>query len=110
MISTQYSCFVLTPTFIFSSCLFVEYSKSGVAFDSTVIQAGLTTPEIQGELLFLARNGFSLIHVLMSLNFGHGPSVSYFSFLDTLRFSNLRIECSCGDDFQILGIIISFEF
>ena len=30
---------------------------------------------------------------------------SYISFLETLRFSNLRIECSCGDDFQILGII-----
>ena len=34
---------------------------------------------------------------------------TYFSFLDTLRFSNLRIECSCGDDFQIFGII-SIEF
>ena len=28
-----------------------------------------------------------------------------FSFLDILRFSNLRIDCSYGDDFQILGIM-----
>ena len=33
-----------------------------------------------------------------------------FSFLDILRFSNLRIDCSCDDDFLILGIMISFEF
>ena len=35
---------------------------------------------------------------------------TYFGFLDTLRFSNLRIECSCGDDFQILGKIIVIDF
>ena len=35
---------------------------------------------------------------------------TYFSFLDTLRFRNLRIERSCGDDFQILGIIIVIDF
>ena len=59
MISTQYLCFVLTPTFMFSSCLFVECSKRAVAFDSTVIQASLTTPEIQGELMLLAWTGSS---------------------------------------------------
>ena len=41
MISTQYPCFVLTPTFMFSSLLFVGCSKRAVVFDSTVIQASL---------------------------------------------------------------------
>ena len=39
-------------------------SKRAVAFDSTVIQAGLTTPEIQGELMLLAWTG-SILQVLM---------------------------------------------
>ena len=71
MIYTQYPCFVLTPTFMFSSCLFVECSKRVVAFDSTVIQASLTTPEIQGELMLLAWTGSSSSS-LDALNFRHG--------------------------------------
>ena len=59
MISTQYPCLVLTPTFMFSSYLFVECSKRVVVFDSTVIQASLTTSEIQGELMLLAWTGSS---------------------------------------------------
>ena len=71
MISTQYPCFVLTPAFMFSSCLFVECSKCAVAFDSTVIQASLTTSEIQGELMLLAWTGSSSSS-LDALNFRHG--------------------------------------
>ena len=71
MISTQYPCFVLTPTFMFSSCLFVECSKRAVVFDSTVIQASLTTSEIQGELMLLAWTGSSSSS-LDALNFRHG--------------------------------------
>ena len=71
MISTQYSCFVLTPSFIVSSCLFVECSKRAVIFDSTVTQASLTTPEIQGELMLLACTGSSSSS-LDALNFRHG--------------------------------------
>ena len=51
--------FVLTPTFMFSSFLFVEWSKRAIVFNSTVIQASLTTSEIQGELMLLAWTGSS---------------------------------------------------
>ena len=63
--------FVLTPTFMFSSCLFVECRKRVVVFDSTVIQVSLTTSEIQGELMFLAWTGSSSSS-LDALNFRHG--------------------------------------
>ena len=71
MISTQYPCFLLTPTFMFSSCLFVECSKRAIVFNSTVIQASLTTSEIQGELILLAWTG-SPSSSLDALNFRHG--------------------------------------
>ena len=71
MISTQYPCFVLAPTFIVFFLLFVEYSKRAVIFDSTVIQASLTTSEIQGELMLLAWTGSSSSS-LDALNFRHG--------------------------------------
>ena len=77
MISTQYPCFVLTPTFMFSSCLFVERSKRVVTFDSTVIQASLTTPEIQGELMLLVWTGSSS-SCLDALKFQHGLAVYVF--------------------------------
>ena len=57
MISTQYPCFVLTPTFMFSSCLFVECSKRAMV--------------IQGELMLLAWTG-SFSSSLDALNFRHG--------------------------------------
>ena len=71
MISTQYSCFVLTPTFMFSSCLFVGCSKRAIVLNSTVIQASLTTSEIQGDLMLLAWTGSSSSS-LDALNFRHG--------------------------------------
>ena len=82
MISTQYPCFVLTPTFMFSSCLFVECSKRAVDFDSTVIQASLTTSEIQGELMLLAWTGYSSSS-LDALNFRNrlAPYVFFLAFI-----------------------------
>ena len=71
MISTQYPWFVLTPTFMFFFLLFVECSKRAVIFDSTVTQASLTTPDLQGELTLLAWTGSSP-SCLDSLNFRHG--------------------------------------
>ena len=71
MISTQYPYFVLTPTFIIFFLFIVECSKRAVVFDSTVIQASLTTPEIQGELMLLAWTGSSSSS-LDALNFRHG--------------------------------------
>ena len=71
MISTQYSCFVLTPTFIVFFLFIVGRSKRAVVFDSRVIQASLTTPEIQGELMLLAWAGSSFSS-LDALNFRHG--------------------------------------
>ena len=71
MISTQYPCFVLTPTFMFSSCLFVESSKRAVIFDSTVTLASLHYSGYQGELMLLAWTGSSSSS-LDALNFRHG--------------------------------------
>ena len=71
MISTQYPWFVLTPTFMFSSCLFVECSKRAIVFNSTVIQASLTTSEIKGDLMLLAWTGSSSSS-LEALNLRHG--------------------------------------
>ena len=41
MISTQYPCLYWPPTFMFSSCLFVECSKRAVVFNSTAILVSL---------------------------------------------------------------------
>ena len=79
MISTQYPCFVLTPTFIVSSFLFVECSKCAVIFDSTVTEDSLTTSEIQGELMLLAWTGSSS-SCLDALKFRHGLAFTCFSF------------------------------
>ena len=92
MISTQYLC-LYWPLLVCFLLLFVECSKRTVVFNSTASLASLHHVRFQGELLSLARTGFSLIHVLMSLKFGHGLSLVFcFSFLDILRFSNLRID------------------
>ena len=71
MISTQYPCFILTPTFMFSSCLFVECRKRAVIFDSTVTLANLHYSGYQGELMLLAWTGSSSSS-LDALNFRHG--------------------------------------
>ena len=65
-----------TDPYLYVFFLFiVECSKRTVVFNSTATLASLHRVSFQGELLFLARTGFSLIYVLMSLMFGHGPSV-----------------------------------
>ena len=91
MISTQYPCFVLTPTFMFSSCLFVECSKRAVIFDSTVTLASLHYYGYQGDLMLLAWTRSSS-SCLDALKFRHGLALCIFSFLETLRFSNLIID------------------
>ena len=58
--------------------LIVECSERTVVFNSTATLANLHQVKFQGELSFLARTEFSLIHVLMSLKFGHGPFVFLF--------------------------------
>ena len=59
MIPTQYLFLVLTPTCIFFSLLFVECSKRAIDFDSSATLTSLQHIRFQGELLILARAGFS---------------------------------------------------
>ena len=109
MILTQCVFLVLTPTCIFFSLLFVECSKRAIDFESSATLASLQHIRFQGELLFLARTGFfpSRLDVL---NFGHGPSLYLFQFLKYSQTQKFEDRCSCGDDFQILGIIsIKFQ-
>ena len=92
MISTQYLCLVLTPTCICFSLLIVEWSKRTIVFKSTATLASLHHTRFQGELLLLAWTGSSS-SCLDALKFRHGLAFFvYFSFLDTLRISNLRID------------------
>ena len=78
MISTQYPCFVLTPAFMFSSCLFVECSKRAVVFNSTATLASVHYTGFQGELMLLAWTGSSSSS-LDALNFRHG--LAFYVFL-----------------------------
>ena len=81
--------FVLTPTCIFLSFLFVECSKRAVVFNSTATLASPHYTGIQGELMLLAWTG-SFSSCLDALKFRHGLDFTCFSFLDTFRFSNLK--------------------
>ena len=91
MIPTQYSCFVLTPTCNCFSLLFVECRKRVIVFNSTATLASLHQVGSQGELMLLAWTGSSS-SCLDALKFWHGLDVYYFSFLNILRFSILRID------------------
>ena len=90
MISTQYPCFVLTPTCMFLSLLFMEYSERTVVLNSTATLASIHYTGFQGELTLLAWTGSSS-SCLDALKFRHGLPLNLF-FLDTLRISNLRID------------------
>ena len=79
------------PYLYFLYCYFVECSKCAIDFDSPSTLVSLQHIKIQGELLFLARAGFSPSR-LDVLKFGHGPSFYLFYLLNTLRFRNLRID------------------
>ena len=81
--------FVLTSTCMFLSLLCVECSKRAVVFNSIATLASLHYTGFQGELMLVAWTGSSS-SCLDALNFRHGLAFTYFSFLDTLRFSNLR--------------------
>ena len=63
--------FVLTPTCMFLSLLFVEYSKHTVVFNSTAALASLHYTGFQGELTLLAWTGSSS-SCLDALKFRHG--------------------------------------
>ena len=84
MISTQYLCFILTPTCMFLSLLFVECSKRTVVFNSTATLASLHYSGFHGEQMLLAWTGPSS-SFLDALKFRHGLAFTYFSFFDTLR-------------------------
>ena len=83
---------------MFLILLFVEYNKSTVVFNSTATLASLHHVGSQGELMLLAWTGSSS-SCLDALKFRHGLAVNYFSFLDILRFSILRID--------VLGVMTS---
>ena len=62
------------PYLYFLPCHFVECSKRAIDFDSPSALASLQHIRVRGELLFLARAGFSP-SCLDVLKFGHGPSL-----------------------------------
>ena len=64
----------------FIRCHFVECRKCVIDFDSPSALASLQHIRVRGELLFLARAGFSPSR-LDVLIFGHGPSFYLFYFL-----------------------------
>ena len=74
MISTQYLCFILTPTCMFSLCYLWSAANMPSTSTKPQLKPDFSIIRIQGELLFLARTGFfpSRLDVLM---FGHGPSL-----------------------------------
>ena len=91
MISTHYPCFVLTPTCMFLSLLFVECSKRAIVFNSTATLASFRHIKSSG---WANASSLDWIFFFMSwfLEVPAWTSFIYFSFLDTLRFSNLRID------------------
>ena len=92
--------FVLTPTCIcFLSKL---WSAANVPSSSTL--ASLHYSGYQGELMLLAWTGSSS-SCLYALKFRHGLAVNYFSFLDILRFSILRIDVLVVMTSRFWGII-----
>ena len=70
MIPTQYLCLVPTPTCMFLSLLFVEYSKRTVVFNSIATLDSLHYTGFQGEPTLLAWNGSSS-SCLDALKFRH---------------------------------------
>ena len=82
---------VLTPTCMFLSLLFVECSKRTVVFNPTATLASLHHTKFQGELKLLAWTVSSSSY-LDALKFWHRLAIIYVRFLDTLSFSNLRID------------------
>ena len=92
MIPTQYLCLVLTPTCMFLSLLFVECNKRANNFDSTTTLARLQHNHIWGWAV-VPRSDWILSFTSWCLEVRTWTiSFIYFSFLYTLRFSNLRID------------------
>ena len=92
MISTQYPSFVLTPTFMFFFLIFVECSKRAVVLNSTVILVSLRHTGSSGWA-----NASSLDWIFFFMSWclevpAWSSFLCIFSFLETLRFSNLIID------------------
>ena len=68
--------FVQTPTCMFLSLLFVEYSERTVVFNSTATLASLHYTGFQGELTLLAWTGSSS-SCLDALKFWHRLAIIY---------------------------------
>ena len=102
---------------MFLSLLFVEYNKRTVVFNSTATLASLHYTGFQGELTLLAWTGSSS-SCLDALKFRHRLAFIYSSFLDTLSFSNLRIDVLVmmtsrfwgNDKFKFYKLIINFVY
>ena len=92
MMLTHYLCLVLTLFCMFFSLLFVECSKRVIDFDSTATLARLQHNQISGWAI-VPSSGWILSFTSWCLEVRTWTiSFTYFSFLDTLRFSNLRID------------------
>ena len=88
--------------------LIVGCSKRTVVFNSTATRASLHYSGYQGELMLLVWTGSSS-SCLDALKFRYGLAFIYFSFLDTHRFSNLRIDVLVVMTSRFWGMI-SIEF
>ena len=86
------TCSFYWPLHIFFFLLSVECSRRAINFNLSATLASLQYIRIQGELLFLARTGFSPSCLDVFEVQTWTISVTYFSFLNTLRFRNLRID------------------
>ena len=102
------TCSLYWPLLVFFSLSFVECNNRTINFNSSATLASLQYIRFQGELLFLARTGFSPTRIDV-LKLGHGPSLLLFSFLNILRFSTLRIDVLVVMTSRFWGMI-SFEF
>ena len=92
IIPTQYLCLVLTPNCMFLSLLFVECSKRANNFDSSATLARLQHNQISGWAI-IPSSDWILSFTSWCLEVRTWTiSFTYFSFLDTLRFRNLRID------------------
>ena len=84
--------FVLTPTCMFLSLLFVEYNKHTVVFNSTATLARLRHNQTSGWAIVPSSDWILSVACWCIEVRTWTISFTYFSFLDTLRFSNLRID------------------
>ena len=80
------------PYLYFLLCYFVECNKYAIDFDSPSALASLQHIRVRGELLFLARAGFSLSRLDVFEFRTWVIFLLILVFLNTLRLGNLRID------------------